>query len=138
MNFIKDKKYTGNPKESDCCPEATVGLNQRTVSCPQDRLRIGGPNRRLSFSPILYNSRRQLRLQLQSTTPILLHSTEPTTDYRGRSAPTTSTSTTTTTTTAVTKVFAFRAKNFEKYHFKNCYTVQEFQLLSTPSTSYHS
>jgi hypothetical protein len=40
--FIKDKKYTQNPKESSNCPEATVGLNQRSVICPQDSLRTGG------------------------------------------------------------------------------------------------
>jgi hypothetical protein len=26
-SFIKDKKYTRNPKESSYCPEATVDLN---------------------------------------------------------------------------------------------------------------
>jgi hypothetical protein len=55
-------------------------------------------NRRLSFPAIFYNSVYNSKLQLRDTT----------------------TTTTTATTTAVTEVvFAFRAKNFEKYHFKN-------------------
>ncbi len=57
MYVIKDKKYTWNPKESSRCPEATEGLNQRTVSCPQDRLRTGGPKQ------------ETLRLPRYSTTP---------------------------------------------------------------------
>jgi hypothetical protein len=69
--FIKDKKYTRNPKGSSSCPEATVDLRQRKVSCPQDRLRIGGLKTGDSPPPpTLYNSCRQLRLQLQSTTPL--------------------------------------------------------------------
>ncbi len=85
MYFIKDKRYTRNPKESSHYPEATVGLKQRTVSCPQDRLRTGGPKQETLPLP---------RLQLLSTTPpstpiynssLLLLSTEPTTDYCGRS-----------------------------------------------------
>jgi hypothetical protein len=69
MYFIKDKKYIRNPNESSRCPEASVGPKQRTVSCPQDRLRTGGP--KTGGSPpflIPYNSCQQLCLQLLSTT----------------------------------------------------------------------
>jgi hypothetical protein len=102
--------------ESDRCPEAAAGQNQRTVSCLLDRLRTGGPKQEiLPFLDIL-----QLLLQLLPTTP----STTPI--YNSKillllpitveSLPTTST-----TTTVITKVvFAFRAKNLEKYHFKDC------------------
>jgi hypothetical protein len=64
-----------------------VGLKQRTVSCPQDRLRSGGPKLR-RLSPFLDT------LQLPSTTPsttliynssLLPRSTESTTNYQGRS-----------------------------------------------------
>ncbi len=101
--------------ESDHCPEAAAGQNQRTVSCPQDRLLTGGPKQEnLPSSDIL-----QLRLQLPSTIPF----TTPTYNsdillllpITTEDPPTMST-----TTTAITEVvFAFRAKNFEKYHFKN-------------------
>jgi hypothetical protein len=114
MYFIKDKKYSRNPKESDRCPEAAAGLNQRTVSCLQDRHRTGGPKQEtLPPSDIL-----QLLPTTLSTTPIynsdillllllLITAEDP---------PTTST-----TTIAVTEVvFEFRAKNFEKYCSKNC------------------
>ncbi len=119
--FIKDKKYTQNQKkvttDSDRYPEAASGLIQRTVSCLQDRLRTGGPKQEtLPSSDTL-----QLCLQFPTTTPsttpvynskILLLLLLPIT---AEDPPTTSTAT-----TAVTKViFAFRAKNFEKYHFKN-------------------
>jgi hypothetical protein len=51
--------------ESDLCPEAAAGLNQRTVSCLHYRLRTGGPKQEtLPSLDIL-----QLRLQLLSTTP---------------------------------------------------------------------
>jgi hypothetical protein len=110
---MQKKATTG----SDCCPEAAAGQIQRTVSCLQDRLRTGSPKQdTLSSSDIL-----QLRLQLPpttlSTTPvydseILLLLLLPITV---EDPPTMST-----TTTAITQVvFAFRAKNFEKYHFKN-------------------
>jgi hypothetical protein len=108
--FIKFKKYTGNPNkvftESDRCPEAAAGQNQRTVSCLQDRLQTGGPKTgdspflRLSTTPIYYSEIPLLLLLLPITAD------DP--------------PTTTTTTTAVTKVvFAFRARNFKKYRFKN-------------------
>jgi hypothetical protein len=76
-------------------------------------------NRRLSFFPILYNSvynsRWQLRLRLQSTTPIYYSAPQSLLLITAEDPPTPST-----TTTAVTKVvFAFRAENFEKYHFEN-------------------
>jgi hypothetical protein len=91
MYFIKDKKYSQNPKESDRCPEATSGLNQRTVSCLQDRLQTGGPKQETLFPLDTLQLRLQLPPTTLSTTPIynsdiLLHSTEPTTNYRGRSA----------------------------------------------------
>ncbi len=102
--------------ESDRCPEAAAGQNQKTVSCLQDRLRTGGTKQEtLPFLDIL-----QLLLQLPPTTP----STTPIYNSEilllllitAESPPTTST-----TTTGVTEVvFTFRAKNFEKYHFKNC------------------
>jgi hypothetical protein len=66
LYFIKNKKYTRNPMESDRCPEATVGLNQRTVSCPQDRLRTGG----LKQETLPLSVTLQLRLQLRYTTPL--------------------------------------------------------------------
>ncbi len=75
MYFIKDKKYTRNPKETSYCPEATVGLKQRTVSCPQDRLQTGGPKQE-TLSPPRYsttpadNSAYNSDLQLLSTTPL--------------------------------------------------------------------
>ncbi len=55
-----------NPKESSYCSEATVGLNLRTVNCPQDSLRTRGPRTgdsppsRYSTTPF-YNSALQLR-----------------------------------------------------------------------------
>jgi hypothetical protein len=103
--------------ESDHCPEAPAGQNQRTVSCLQDRLQIGGPKQEtLPFLDIL-----QLFLQLPpttlSTTPIYNSEILLLLPITAESPPTTST-----TTTAITEfVFAFRAKNFEKYNFKNCY-----------------
>ncbi len=86
--------------ESDRCPEAAAGLNQRTVSCLQNRLLTGGPKQEtLPPSDIL---------QLLSTTPryyVLLLLLPITME----DSPTTST-----TIIAVTEVvFAFRAKNFE-------------------------
>jgi hypothetical protein len=100
--------------ESDCCPEAATGLIQRTVSCLQDRLRTGGPKQEtLPSSDIL-----QLPPTTPSTTPvynseILIVLLLPIT---AEDPPITST----TTTTVTEVVFAFRAENFEKYHFKNC------------------
>jgi hypothetical protein len=89
--FIMDKKYTRNPKESDRCPEATAGLNQRTVRCLLDILRTGGPKQETLLLPDTLQLRLQLPPTTPSTTPIynpdmLLRSTEPTTDYRGTSA----------------------------------------------------
>jgi hypothetical protein len=85
--FNKDKKYTRKPKENSYCPEATVGLKQRTVSCPQDRLQTGGPNRRLSLFPdTLQLPLTTLPMTSIYNSSLLLYSTEPTTDYRGRSA----------------------------------------------------
>jgi hypothetical protein len=96
--------------ESDRCPEAAAGrirgqlVVYRTDSGQEVR------NRRFSFPSIFYNSSLQLR---ETTTTI--------TNYRGRSAyhyyyfyyyych--------------AEVAFAFRAKNFEKYHFKNCNTI---------------
>jgi hypothetical protein len=80
------KKYTQNTKERSDCPEATVGLKQRTFSCPQDRLRIGGP--KTGDSPL--PDTLQLQPTTPSSTPVynyspLLRSTEPTTDYHERS-----------------------------------------------------
>jgi hypothetical protein len=96
--------------ESDRCPEATAGQNQRTVSCLQDRLQAGGP--KAGDSPAkFYNS-------IYCTTPIYNSEIQLLTlpPITAEDPPTT----TTTTTTAVTEVvFAFRAKNFEKYRFKN-------------------
>ncbi len=101
--------------KSDCCPEAAAGPNQRTVSCLQDRLPTGGSKQEtLPFLDIL-----QLCLQLLPTTP----STTPVYNSEilllllitPEDLPTMST-----TTTAVAEVvFAFRAKNFGNYCFKN-------------------
>jgi hypothetical protein len=77
----------------------------RTVSDQEVR------NRRLSPPLIFYNSVYNSNLQLRDITT----TTTTTTDYRGRSAY-----------HAhyyyrrAEVIFAFRAKNFEKYHFKNC------------------
>jgi hypothetical protein len=73
--FIKDKKYTRNPKESSNCPEANVGLKQRTISYPQDRLQTGGPktgdSSRSQYSTTPANNSVYVsRLQLLSTTPL--------------------------------------------------------------------
>jgi hypothetical protein len=88
---MKDKKYARNPKESDHCPEATVGLKKRTVSCPQDRLRTGGPKQETLLLPDTLQLLPKTPSTTQSTTPIynsdiLLCSTEPTTHYCRRSA----------------------------------------------------
>ncbi len=65
----------------------------------------------------VYNSRRQLCLQIQSTTLIYYSALQSLLTITAEDPPTTPA---TTTTTAVTEVvFAFRAKNFEKYHFEN-------------------
>jgi hypothetical protein len=115
MYFIKHKKYTRNPKESvkesDRCPEAAAGQNQQTVSCLQDRLRAGGP--KAGDSPFQQNS------TTPSTTPIYKSEIQllPLPPITMEDPPTTTTTTTTTTVTEV--VFAFRAKNFEKYRFNN-------------------
>ncbi len=105
-----------NPKESSYCPEATVGLMQRTVSCPQDRLRTGGPKTgdslasRHSTTP-LNNSIYDSNLQLLSTTPLYRSQLPITVE----DPPTTSTPT-----TAVYQEYsAYRAENSEKYRFKN-------------------
>ncbi len=79
-------------------------------------------NRRLSYSPILYNSVYNSNLQLQSTTPIYYPgpALQSVLLITAEDPPTMST-TTTTTTTAVTEVrLTFRAKNFEKDHSENC------------------
>jgi hypothetical protein len=116
MYFIKDKKYTRNPKESDRCPEATAGPDQKTVSCLQDRLRTGGPKQETLLLPntlqlrLLQYSHRQLCLQLQSTTPIYYSALQSLLPINAEDPPTKSTNTTTTVITEV--VFAFRAKNF--------------------------
>jgi hypothetical protein len=130
--FIKDKKYTRNPKESGRCPEATVGLNQRTVSCPQDRLRTGGPKQETlppsdtlqlpsttaSTTPIYYSALqsllpilRKIRLpsQLLLLLPLLPKSSSPSEPRTSRS-------------------IVSRTVN----------TVQEYQPPSTPSPSYYS
>jgi hypothetical protein len=94
--------------ESDRCPEAAAGVNQRTVICLQDRLRTGGPKQEALLSSDILQLRLQLPLTTPSTTPvynseILLLLLLPITT---EDPPTTST-----TTTTVTKVvFAFRAK----------------------------
>jgi hypothetical protein len=88
--------------ESYHCPEAAAGQDQRTVSCLQDRLRTGGPKTGDSPFP------------RYSTTP--LHNFGIPLPITGEDPPTT---TTTTTTAATEVVFAFRAKNFKKYHFEN-------------------
>ncbi len=80
MYFIKDKKYTRNPKESDRCPEATAGPNQRRVSCLPTDSEQEVQNRRLSLPPIFYNSVYNSSQQLRYTT------TTTTTDYWRRSA----------------------------------------------------
>ncbi len=82
-------------------------------------------SRRLPFSPMfynsVYNSRQQLRLQLPPTAPstTLIYYSAPQSllPITTEDLPTTSNNTTTTAATEV--VFAFRAKNFEKYHFKD-------------------
>ncbi len=129
-----DKKYTRNPKESDRCPEATAGLNQRTVSCLQDRLQTGGPKTGDSPSPLYSttqsttpadNSVYDSNIQLQYTTPLyrvyyrsprkllllplLPRSSSPSEPRTSRS-------------------IISRIVN----------TVQEYQFPSTPSSSYHS
>jgi hypothetical protein len=69
-------------------------------------------NRRLSPPPIFYNSVYNSNLQLQD---IITTTTATTTDYHRRSAY-----------HAyyyyrrTIVISAFRARNFEKYHFKNC------------------
>jgi hypothetical protein len=82
MYFIKDKKYTRNLKESSRCPEATVGLNQRTVSCPQDRLRTGGPKQETLPFPIPRHSTTPVDNSVYNSN-LRLCSGEPTTDIRG-------------------------------------------------------
>jgi hypothetical protein len=86
-SLSKIKNTRGIRKESSYCPKATGGLKQRPVSCPQGRLRTGGPIQEI---PLLPDT-----LQLESTTPsttpvynssLQLRSTEQTTDYHGRSA----------------------------------------------------
>jgi hypothetical protein len=79
--FIKYKKIHSESErkcsqESDRCPEAAAGQNQRTVSCLQDRLRTGGLKQEILLLPIFYNSVYNLNLQPQDTT----------TDYRGKLA----------------------------------------------------
>ncbi len=53
-------------------------------------------NRKLSFFPIFYNSSRQLRLQLQSTTPLYNSALQSQLPLTAEDPPTTSTITTTT------------------------------------------
>ncbi len=93
---IQKKVFT----ESDHCPEAAAGQNQRTVSCLQDRLRTGGPKTgdspfpRYSTTPVYYSEILSLLL-------LPITAEDPPT-----------------TTTAITEVvFAFRAKNFKKYYY---------------------
>ncbi len=114
--FLRIKNTLGIQKkvttENDRCPEAATGQNQRTVSCLQDGLQTGGPEQEtLPSLDIL-----QLLPTTPSTTPIYNSEILLLLPITAEDPPTTST-----TTTAVTEiVFAFRAKNFEKYHFKNC------------------
>jgi hypothetical protein len=117
--FIKDKKYMRNPKESSYCPEAAVGLELRTVSCPQGRLWTGGPKTRDSPSARYSttradNSAYNSDLQLLSNTPL----------YRAnywfpRKIRLPSQLLLLLLPSSTEVVTAYRAENFEKYHFKN-------------------
>ncbi len=96
--------------ESDRCPEVAAGQNQRTVSCLQDRLRTGGPKQEI----LLYPDILQLRLQLQSTTLRYYY------HYYYRLPRKIRLPQLLLRTTVITEVvLTFKAKNFEKYHFKN-------------------
>ncbi len=120
MYFIKDKKIHWESKRK--CPQKVTAVLRPLQARIRGQLVVYRTdseqevqNRRLSPDIL------QLLLQLPPTTPsttpiynseILLLLLPITADDPP---------TTTTTTTAVTEVvFAFRAKNFEKYHFKNC------------------
>ncbi len=67
--FVKDKKYTRNPKESSYCPEATVGLIRGQLVVHRTSPKQEAQEYEILLLPEI--------LQLRSTTPIYNSALQP-------------------------------------------------------------